>query len=55
MFASNRKSGLPVILMLLCLTTGSGGYLRAQSPTLVLHNGKVLTVDKNFSIAALFC
>ena len=36
---------------LIVLIAGSPVVLKAQSADLILHNGKILTVDQNFSTA----
>lgn len=53
----SRKSPMRfagVVLRLACLVLFCGGLLSAQqgsAPSLILHNGKVVTVDSKFSIA----
>src|SRR3954454_13507940 len=46
------RTALARAAMLLCLTALSACWLAAQTvPSLILTNGKILTVDPNFSIA----
>ena len=43
-----RKTAVRLALTLLALALPA--MLRAQAPDIILHNGKVLTVDDNFTI-----
>ena len=42
-----RKTAVRLALTLLALALPA--MLRAQAPDIILHNGKVLTVDSNFT------
>jgi predicted amidohydrolase YtcJ len=47
------SNGAMALLLVLCLMSSARGLLHAQEPEaeIILHNGKILTVDANFSVA----
>ena len=47
-WAANRVAAC---MLALSLMVGLAATVRAQQADIILHNGKVLTVDKSFSIA----
>jgi predicted amidohydrolase YtcJ len=40
-----------MLIVVLCLAGSAAPWLAAQQADMILHNGKILTVDKNFTIA----
>jgi len=47
-----KKLPTGMVLRLVCCVTLCAGWVAAQTaPTMILHNGKVLTVDSKFSVA----